>query len=101
LKLEGDTREELEQSAAELNERIAAYQVCGTRHIEIYDPAGVTLAADRCGDKSGLAFLRAWMGEELGLTTMSCDVWERQFSATRRERSEKGRDLRLLSVRST
>ena len=67
LKLEGDTREELEQSAAELNARMAAYQVCGTPHIEIYDPAGVTLAADRCGEKSGLAFLRAWMGEELGL----------------------------------
>lgn len=64
--LQGTTREEIERSGAEMNARIKAYQVCGTPHIEVYDPQGQVLARDECGKKRGLAYLRGWIGSELG-----------------------------------
>jgi len=47
--------------------RIDSFAVCGTPHIEVYAPDGALLAADRCGDKDGLEFLREWIRDETGL----------------------------------
>ena len=66
LKIEGNTREEMQAQADALNAQIASYDVCGTPHIEVYGPDGTLLARDACGEKHGLAYLRHWIGDELG-----------------------------------
>ena len=65
---EGSTRQEIEREATAMNARVESYQVCGTPHIEVYDPDGQLLAGDVCGKKQGLAYLRRWIGTELSVS---------------------------------
>lgn len=65
-RIEATNQAELQRKADELNARIQSYQICGTPHIEVYDPAGQVLAKDDCSNKQGLSYLRDWIGDEIG-----------------------------------
>lgn len=77
----GQTALEMNRQIVEFAERSAQYHfnrvrkigneyeisTCGTPHIEIYGPDRRLIVTDKCGDrnlKSGLMFLRAWMGTQ-------------------------------------
>jgi hypothetical protein len=66
LNIQGLSQHEAERAAAAFNAQVDSHQICGTPHIEIYDPKGQLLARDVCGQKRGLAYLRDWIGSELG-----------------------------------
>ena len=61
------TQAEADRQVREFSDRVNAFQVCGTPHVEIYGPGGEAVARDACGDKSGTRYLRRWMASETGL----------------------------------
>jgi hypothetical protein len=67
-RIEAQSQAEMQRKVAELNADIQSYQICGTPHIEVYDPAGKVLAKDECGNKTGLRYLRNWIGDEIGVS---------------------------------
>jgi hypothetical protein len=60
-----------QQEAAEIQNRIESYQVCGTPHVEIYGPGGTLVSADDCRNKEGTKFLRHWISAETGISRLS------------------------------
>ncbi len=56
------------QEAETMQARIDSYKVCGTPHIEVYGPDRNLLAADECGNKKGLSYLREWISAETGIS---------------------------------
>lgn len=64
----GSTQQEVTAQARNFQARMESFRICGTPHVEIYDPDGQPVARDVCGDKSGTKFLRRWISRE---TTLS------------------------------
>lgn len=67
-RIKATSQAEMQRKVAELNAHIQSYQICGTPHIEVYDPAGNVLAKDDCGTKTGLRYLRNWISDEIGVS---------------------------------
>lgn len=54
--------------AAQMEQRMDAYKICGMPHIEIYGPDGQVVAQDDCAHKDALHFLDDWIAAERSST---------------------------------
>jgi thiol:disulfide interchange protein len=67
FKIAGNTPEEQQKFANDLNAKIKSYEFCGTPHIEVYGPDQQPVAQDRCGKRAGTRHMWEWMGKEAGI----------------------------------
>lgn len=68
IQIQGNSQEEVQRQAAEMNARIKAYEICGTPHVEIYGPDRNLIASDNCAKKTGTSFVWNWIAQETGIT---------------------------------
>lgn len=66
FQVKGQTREEMQKFADELNTKIKAYDQCGTPHVAVYGPDKKELARDHCGQRAGTQYLWDWITAETG-----------------------------------
>jgi thioredoxin-related protein len=63
----GTNQAEVEAQAAEMNNLIQSFNVCGTPHVMVFGPDSSVLAADNCTQRDGTRFLQTWINKETGL----------------------------------
>ena len=66
IQIQGNSQEDMQRQADQMNARIKSYDICGTPHVEVYGPDRKLIAADSCGTKNGTSFVWDWIGQETG-----------------------------------